>query len=374
MLFRHLKKRLGTFDKAIISDIALWLALALVLAGTAWWLAVELPARRGQRITLHFQDASAIIVGSPVRMMGLEIGHVADLKVRRDHVDVTLQTNPDAPLIPPGTSFTILFTGLGGSESIEASLPDSLLPPSLPIGVSAPYRVEEPIRLHQVLQSSVDTTRALQQGAENIADFFGKKKTVEELQFNIWQVHDWSDESFYFIAGVETGLGAAQEAIRRNARDRFATADALNRQLCRAVRVTGRPRPFSAALKRISESVRLCCPAPPRPWGKSVSATGKTGAIPAKTVLGRQHIRQATPSPHSTTLPDLLQGAESRLQQASEHLGKTGNWLDAHPPEPALERTQAAIQAFNRQVLIWNKRLEAKSQAASQSPMRSISP
>lgn len=369
MVFRHLRKRLGTFDKAIISDIALWLTLAFLLAFIAYFLLVEFPTRRGQRITLHFQDASAIIVGSPVRMMGLEIGHVADLKVRWDHVDVILQTDSDAPPIPPGAIFTILFTGLGGSESLEATLPDPLSPPVLlpvPQNSSAPYLVEEPIRLHQVLQSSVDTTRALQQGAENIADFFGKRKSVKALQFNIRQLHDWSDESIDLVSGAESGIHRAEDAIRRDARERFAFAGVLNHRLAHAVEMTSRPHPFSVSLKRISDVTRLCCPVPPRLLHKKAPMLGQSGQSP--------YSRQRVMLDSAVALSNLLQGAENHLYQAGECFDNAENWLDEHPLKPGMERARTAVQAFNRQVLILDKRFDAKTQATSKASMRSISP
>ncbi|HEY9686362.1 MAG TPA: MlaD family protein [Coleofasciculaceae cyanobacterium] len=183
-------------NRAIISDIVLWVLLAAMLAFGINLFAIRLPERKGQTITLQFQDANEISKGSSVRMMGIDVGYVKDVRIRQDHVEITVQTYPRVLTIPSGSTFTVLFTGLAGAKSIEIELPAASQPP---IQGQPVYRVEEPIRMKDLLAANIEITQALQQGAENVTDFFGKRKPVEELQFNIHQAHQWSVSNLVFI-------------------------------------------------------------------------------------------------------------------------------------------------------------------------------
>src|SRR5690606_815238 len=131
------------------------------------------------------------------------------IQLKEDHVEVTVQTDPDALKIPSGAVFTILFTGLGGAKSIEVSLPPQ---PVSEVGGKPVYRVQEPISIRDTLNASLDSVQALQKGSENISDFFGKRKPVEELQFNIRQAHEMSGVAARNTAALNHGL----EDLRQN--------------------------------------------------------------------------------------------------------------------------------------------------------------
>jgi hypothetical protein len=172
---------------AILSDVLLWLTLGMaVFWGVQYFL--DTGKTVGQQVIhLQFRDANEIARGSAVRLMGTDIGTVEDVQVQQDHVAVTLKTYRNTLPIPSGSVFTILFTGLGGAKSIEVELPklDKMQPESP--GKQPIYFTEEPIRMQDAQDAMTNSTKALQRGAENTADFFGKKKSVAALQANIYQ-------------------------------------------------------------------------------------------------------------------------------------------------------------------------------------------
>lgn len=385
---RNLKKRAVTLDRAIISDILLWLLVVLLLAYFVKLFAIDIPEQHGQRITLPFRDASAIIVGSPVRMMGLEIGYVSNIEVRADHIDVTIQTNPDAVPLPSGTTFTILFTGLGGSESIEASLPEEVKPRDLKSDHPV-YLVNEPIRLNKVLKTSTDVTQALQQGAENIADFFGKKKPITVLQLNIRQVHDWSNSAMGVASKVESGFGKAQQIVGKSAKTQMATLGIINQQLQQATQITshgsgkvaklfdklGASHRATASFSRkadrkqitfhdslIQANDALTSPSSPLKgalqWGQwSSDLAGGFVGQPAQPQpsLGLRP-KTTKPLPDPTALP-----SDSSPQQGIPgYIASASEWLNTHPLPPLLDNARKGIQGFNQQVLIWQQQIEAK--------------
>jgi hypothetical protein len=179
-------KRLLNFS-SIMTDFLLWgLILAVIAGGVFWFTSKNSPVKQ-QTIKLAFEDANELSRGASVRMMGTEVGYVSDVQLRENHVDVIIKTNAGSLQIPSGSTFTILFTGLVGSKSIE------VIPPAVtrPFIQGKPqYLVQNPIRLRQALQYQIDIAKALEDGAQNFTNFFGNKKPAEMLQYNILRSRD----------------------------------------------------------------------------------------------------------------------------------------------------------------------------------------
>lgn len=97
---------------------------------------------------IFLQDVDGLIVGSPVRMMGIEVGHVTKIKPTKDEVYVKfIITNPEV-YIPQGTSVTVEFSGMAGSKSLELYPPtkDDYIDSSTPL-----MTINPPKRLHDAL-------------------------------------------------------------------------------------------------------------------------------------------------------------------------------------------------------------------------------
>jgi hypothetical protein len=178
--------RLRTKLMAIISEIALWGLIGLVLYGLAF---VFLPSsiknafRHRQTIVLQFNDASQVAVGSPVNFMGTDVGFVSRVQPRGDKVEVELKTYPDAVPIPEGAHFTVEFNGLAGAKTLE------VLPPT-PRGLGdkrAPegYIVDQPIRMRDVMKTQMTLAEALESSSNNFAHSLGhvdQKTLIDDLQ------------------------------------------------------------------------------------------------------------------------------------------------------------------------------------------------
>lgn len=169
------------------TDMILWGGILLLIGGVIYYFTIIQYANKQQVITIPFQDANEISRGAAVRMMGTEVGYVDNIKLTQQHVNIIIKTFPDSLTIPSGSTFTVLFTGLGGSKSIE------IVPPAVtrPSKDNKPvYIPEQPIRLKQALQYQIDIAKALQEGAENFTNFFGNRKPAEMLQYNILKSRD----------------------------------------------------------------------------------------------------------------------------------------------------------------------------------------
>ena len=70
-------------------------------------------------------DVDGLIVGSPVRMMGIEVGHVTKIKPTNGEVYIKFLITDKNLTLPQGTIATVEFSGMAGSKSLELYLPDS---------------------------------------------------------------------------------------------------------------------------------------------------------------------------------------------------------------------------------------------------------
>ena len=68
---------------------------------------------------IAFRDVDSLIVGSPVRIMGIQVGHVTEVKINRNNVLVKFDIDKDHVVIPHGSRVSIQFTGIAGSKSLE---------------------------------------------------------------------------------------------------------------------------------------------------------------------------------------------------------------------------------------------------------------
>ena len=93
---------------------------------------------------MFFDDVASLVKGSPVRLMGINIGYVKDIKIFDNKVFVSILVTKKNVVIPKSAIATIEFYGLGGSTSLE-------LEPSTNLGTehsdeiipSETYRVQD---------------------------------------------------------------------------------------------------------------------------------------------------------------------------------------------------------------------------------------
>ena len=91
---------------------------------------------------LFFNDVSGLVKGSPVRIMGINIGHVQDVKIFDNKVFVSFIVTKENVEIPNKATATIEFYGLGGSTSLEIN-PQTAENGSGLITASDTYKVQD---------------------------------------------------------------------------------------------------------------------------------------------------------------------------------------------------------------------------------------
>ena len=127
---------------------------------------------------IFLQDVDGLIVGSPVRMMGIEVGHITKIKPTNQEVYVKfVLDNPDV-FIPQGTVATVEFSGMAGSKSLELYLPDkdTYLDNSVPV-----ITVNPPKRLHDALGLLNDMYKKLNTIIYNTSSFGSKLNDIKPI-------------------------------------------------------------------------------------------------------------------------------------------------------------------------------------------------
>ena len=139
-------------------EVLIWLFVIFLFVA---WSSVSYIIKEKQNVNdyhVFLQDVDGLIVGSPVRMMGVEVGHVTKIKPTPNEVYVKfILTAPDV-YVPQGTVVTVEFSGMAGSKSLELYLPDkdTYIDNSVPL-----MTVNPPKRLHDALALLSDMYKKL---------------------------------------------------------------------------------------------------------------------------------------------------------------------------------------------------------------------
>ena len=105
-------------------ELLLWLIIILLFTFGGFLFHLKNMKSADDTYNIFIPDVDGLIVGSPVRMMGIEIGHVTKIKPTGDEVFVKFVIKNKDIKLPRGTEATVEFSGMAGSKSLELYLPD----------------------------------------------------------------------------------------------------------------------------------------------------------------------------------------------------------------------------------------------------------
>ena len=126
-------------------ELLIWLIIVLIIVAI-YSLSNFKNSNKSNDYSLYIPDVDGLIVGSPVRMMGIEVGFVTDIKPMKDEVFVKFIIKNKDIKVPQGTEATVEFSGMAGSKSLELYLPDknTYIDNNTPIiSVDPPKRLSE---------------------------------------------------------------------------------------------------------------------------------------------------------------------------------------------------------------------------------------
>jgi len=131
---------------------------------------------------IYMPDVDGLIVGSPVNMMGVPIGHITKIKIiKDDEIKVRFKVLNRDIHIPQGTIATVDFSGLGGSKSLVLYPPDSKrdVPPERLTSNTDYIMVERPRRLRDSYALLFEMYNTLMNIIYTVSAFGNDVKTIE---------------------------------------------------------------------------------------------------------------------------------------------------------------------------------------------------
>lgn len=125
-------------------ELLVWLLIVLLIL-TVTTTIQRISNQKDNDYTIFMNDVDGLIEGSPVRMMGIEVGYITKIQPANDEVYIKFLITDKTVTIPQGTVATVEFNGMAGSKSLELYLPDktTYIDKNVPI-----LTVNPPKRLH----------------------------------------------------------------------------------------------------------------------------------------------------------------------------------------------------------------------------------
>ena len=125
-------------------ELLIWLIVILIITVAAFLFNIH-TKNINNEYNIFMPDIDGLIVGSPVRTMGIEVGHVTKIKPTNEEIYVKFILHDKTTKLPQGTKATVEFSGMAGSKSLELYLPNekSYIDSTVPM-----LSVESPKRLH----------------------------------------------------------------------------------------------------------------------------------------------------------------------------------------------------------------------------------
>ncbi len=95
---------------------------------------------------IFMPDVDGLVVGSPVKFMGVQVGYIEKIRIVREEVYVKIVITDNGVTLPKGSVATVEFNGMGGSKSLE------VYPPSQEsLAINKLLVVQPPTRLNDAM-------------------------------------------------------------------------------------------------------------------------------------------------------------------------------------------------------------------------------
>lgn len=106
---------------------------------------------------IFMDDVDGLIVGSPVKFLGIQVGHVKKIKVVSSTIYVKFVITQKNLELPIGSIATVEGTGLGGSKSLEIYPPDKTASSDKIIVPKSPTRLGKVLTLFKGIFKELDS-------------------------------------------------------------------------------------------------------------------------------------------------------------------------------------------------------------------------
>ena len=109
----------------MLAEITLWVVIIALSVGLVRYSHIKKQSEF-KAYQIFMEDVDGLIEGSPVRMLGTQIGYIKTVKIVRGNVYVKFLLTDKKVQLPKGVIATVEFNGMAGSKSLELYPPDEL--------------------------------------------------------------------------------------------------------------------------------------------------------------------------------------------------------------------------------------------------------
>ena len=190
MYNRYMKLRLYTW-----LEFAIWF---LIISITIWGFKYHTynKMKELQTYQIFMSDVDGMIVGSPVKYMGVQIGYIQNIKLLYDTAYVKFVITDQDIKLPKGVIATVEFSGLGGSKSLELYPPEENNQSNNIIVVKSPTKLHDSISLLNHMFDKIDSiTLKIAHFGKEMGVIKGNTLNIspEDIGENLKQADDFAD-------------------------------------------------------------------------------------------------------------------------------------------------------------------------------------
>lgn len=107
-----------------IAELFIWLLILFSVSGVIMLTKYNYK-KNFNTYQIFLPDVDGLISGSPVKLMGIQIGYISQIDIVGEDVYVKFIITEPNIKVPEGSRVTVEFSGLGGSKSLELYPPTS---------------------------------------------------------------------------------------------------------------------------------------------------------------------------------------------------------------------------------------------------------
>ena len=159
-----MKKKPSKMRLYVWTEFVIWLLIVVISV-----LGFRYYSYQHQKVFRNYQifmdDIDGLIVGSPVKFLGVQIGHVKKIKVISSEVYVRFIVTQKDLELPTGAIATVEGSGLGGSKALEIYAPDKNNPTDKIIVSKSPTRLGKVLTLFKGIFKELDSILSTINGA-----------------------------------------------------------------------------------------------------------------------------------------------------------------------------------------------------------------
>ncbi|MFI3300178.1 MAG: MlaD family protein [Candidatus Gastranaerophilales bacterium] len=184
--------------KYIFLEILVW-AFVLIIGTVGLRTYNYIHKKTALTYQIFISDVDGLVIGSPVKFLGVEIGYVDKIKIINNEVYVKIVMLDKNIELPHGVIATVESNGLGGSKSIEMFAPtEQSLKTKQLISVKSPTRLNDATILMNDMFEKIDSISnkfsIFAKEFELIVDKDIEGFDTKKIQSNVEYLDNWLDE------------------------------------------------------------------------------------------------------------------------------------------------------------------------------------